>query len=309
MNYSSVTRRGFLGGLGGLTIATSSARASSANSSEISPGNILEHKGIGRELIRDIGVLLLEAPGNAKSLAIDIAAPIAEAYQVVKESTSEVLPDSVDDIFDINGIKDAKGSIDLTIKHVRPLYKFFDVFDDTLGVKLPTLPLYRMLLLGADISTIGGLIIAGRALGEAAVSVVSSTEDSGTITNDESEGLYYSLFLFGLETIFLAFPLNFKFAWRGTRWATNNLLFRLRDPRLGGNKMLALVMSFVHWVLRDVPRESAANLNQVPELANYVYQELKTRASEIENVEPPSFSEVNSLVNKMVRQDAYELDL
>jgi len=298
MVLQNLSRRRFLNGAGSVSISSALIGPVVSPSQDFELGDLINHKETAARLTEEIGTFLLEVEQDSKSFAIDVADEISEAYNVAKDVTNQVLPDPVDHIFDIEALVELKDTIDLSVKHVRPLYKFLDVFGSFVNTTLPTLPLYRALLFGAKLSSIGGLLIAIRAFGEAAETVVDSAEQNGSITDDQNEQFYFTAFLLTFECVFLAVPLDFGLAWKGTRWATNRLLFRIR--RLpAGNKLLALVMSFVHWVLRDVPHEAAYNLDQVPELASYISAELQTRGSELEDVDPPSATEVQGFIREM----------
>lgn len=293
----SLTRRGLLGGIGAISFGASTASATSP-SNEFGPGELLDHETLAAETIQQLGDFLLQIEQGTKEFAIEASKPIAAVYREIKDTTGDVLAGATD-IFDLENIK---ADLDVTIKWVRPIYKFMDVIEGVADVSLPTLPLYRALLFGAKLSSIGGVLLALKALGEAAVSIVTTVAEStkSAVTEDQYEDFYLSMFLSVAEIVLFVFPISFSFAWRGTRWATNHLLFRLRRLPFG-NQILALVMSFFHWVIRDIPREAIYNLEEISKLLDYLTTELEVRAKELEGVKPPSVNEVRKIVQEMYK--------
>lgn len=259
---------------------------------------MLDHERIAAQSIRALGEFILQFEQSGKGFAVAASEPIADVYRWAKETTADIAGDAAH-MFDIENLHE---DLNLTIKWVRPIYKFIDVIEGIADVSLPTLPLYRALLFGAKISSIGGVILALKALGESAVSIVSTVADAtqSAVSEEQYENFYISLFVSVAELVLFVFPVSFSFAWRGTRWATNHLLFRLRRLPFG-NQILALIMSFVHWVLRDVPSEAIYNVKQIADLLQYLGEELHRRAKELDDVEPPSVNEIRVMVQSMYK--------
>lgn len=262
----------------------------------------LDQQQLAQKKLKEMYAALRQFEQGAESLVIDLADQIAPVYREIKQETSDITPEAAN-IFDIENLKEGIG---LTIKYVRPLYKFLDVLDGIYGVNFPTYSLYRMLWIGGKLTSIGGILIALKNLGEISVEIARTVKKRSekAVEQNQYNDFYLASFLLTAETVLFTSPISFRFAWKGTRLATNQLLFHIRRLPFG-DKMLALVMSFVHWILRDIPRSAAHNVDNVISTVDFIFTELNQRRQELVNeldqidIQPVSKCDVKNMTSDM----------
>lgn len=162
-----------------------------------------------------------------------------------------------------------------------------------------------MLWIGGQLTSIGGLLIALKNLGEISVEITRTVkrQSEKAVKQNQYNDFYLSSFILTAETVLFVFPISFRLAWKGTRLATNRLLFHIRQLPFG-NKILALVMSFVHWILRDIPESAAHNIDTIISTIDFIFTELDQRRQELENelddieIQPVSKCEVKDSVSQ-----------
>lgn len=261
--------------LSGLAAAPAFSMTASAKAG---PGSFLNHRELAPRKLQELQNSLQNLPDDSGDAVVRLAQKIAAAYREAKATTADIVPGAAH-IFDIENLNQ---DVSVTIKYFRPLYKFLDVLDDTYDVKFPNYTLYRAMQVGATLTSLGGLLIALKNLGEISerISATVAEQSVAAVSEDQFTEFYFASFLLMAETVLFVFPVSFRFAWTGTRLVTNRLLFHLRQLPFG-NEILVLVMSSVHWVLRDVPMAAVHNVENIEPTFEFIYTELTQRASEL----------------------------
>lgn len=284
---------------------------SMTGSAKSGPGGFLNHQELAQRKVQELQKSLQKLPDDPEAGVVRLAQDIATAYREAKAMTTDLVP-GASHIFDIENLnQDAS----MTIKYFRPLYKFLDVLDGTYDVKFPNYTLYRAMRVGATLTSIGGLLIALKNLGEISerISDIVAEQSVAAVPDGQFKEFYFASFLLMAETILFVYPVSFRFAWTGTRLVTNRLLFHLRRLPFG-NEILALVMSSVHWVLRDVPMAAVHNVEDINPIIEFIYDELTQRASELRGevdyreIQTVSKCDVKDMVAAML-EEYFETDI
>jgi hypothetical protein len=240
MNQQQLSRRAFIGGVSGFgaipVLSNRSVALEGYNANSVAYGGVFE---VGNAISAyDAGM-------------VELAGIISTAYEEAKQYSSER------GLSPVHAFELERLSPDSPVKykHIRPVLKVIEVLDENLGVSLPNYSLVRACSFGAKLTSIGGILHACKALGENANRIVRVAEDENAeIDDDHRVSFGISTLTLAAELAFFYVPINFTFAWRTTRYATNRGLYLLGRLR-GGNQIQAVVMSVMHWMIRDVPTQ------------------------------------------------------
>lgn len=161
----------------------------------------------------------------------------------------------------------AEQEIDTTT--LRRLRKLTEVLEDDLGINLGHGKFARMASTAATASSVVAVAIAGWNLVEAADTLrdASKRAESLQAMKEEQFGIFYrAIGLFVVECFLFTTPLNYKTAWKGTRYLNNHYLYRLRST----SKLLyRLTLSEVHYAIRGFTKEALRSADQ---FASYLAQ-------------------------------------
>jgi hypothetical protein len=161
----------------------------------------------------------------------------------------------------------AEQEIDTTT--LRRLRKITEVLEDDLGINLGHGKFARIASTAATASSAVAVAIAGWNLVEAADTLweASKKVESLQAVKEGRFGTFYkAIGLFIVECFLFTTPLNYKTAWKGTRYLNNHYLYRLRST----SKLLyRLTLSEVHYAIRGFIKEVLRNADQ---FASYLAQ-------------------------------------
>ncbi|EMA10274.1 hypothetical protein C436_18076 [Haloarcula marismortui ATCC 33800] len=161
----------------------------------------------------------------------------------------------------------AEQEIDTTT--LRRLRKLTEVLEDDLGINLGHGKFARMASTAATASSVVAVAIAGWNLVEAADTLRDASkraESLQAVKEDRFGTFYRAIGLFVVECFLFTTPLNYKTAWKGTRYLNNHYLYRLRST----SKLLyRLTLSEVHYAIRGFTKEALRNADQ---FASYLAQ-------------------------------------
>ena len=154
------------------------------------------------------------------------------------------------DLDQVQDVGQALGQIDTTTLH--RLRKTTEIVEEDLNVDIGHSKLARAAATGSKLTSIGAFIVAGHNLLINANALDEAHERVGSVQKIKDRrfhDFYRAICIFIAEGFFLATPFNFKFAWRGTRYLNNRVLYRLREfaPDLH-----RLFLSEIHYVIRGI---------------------------------------------------------
>ncbi len=150
---------------------------------------------------------------------------------------------------------------------LRRLRKITEILEDDLNVDLGHSKFTQLATTGAKLSSIAALAVASYNLLEAAADLHNAASASGSLEEIEEEyfaNFYGATCVFVLECFFFTTPINFQFAWRGTRYLNNRYLFRIREI---APSLHRYVLSEVHYVIRGI---GPAALRHVDHFTSYL---------------------------------------
>lgn len=150
------------------------------------------------------------------------------------------------------------GGVDRDLQRTR---KITEVVEDNLQVGLGHSKLARLAMTGAQLNSGVALVIAGHNLLISANKLDRAHASLGSIQdigNKRFHEFYRAIALFTAEAILFTTPLNYRIAWKGTRFLNNKFLYALRhsgfsksiDTVLKG--LHRLVLSEIHYAIRGI---------------------------------------------------------
>lgn len=294
MNGYKWSRRAVLGGIAGAATTPLISGRSTAI-----PG--YDDERVGIESIIETSEAIAEQQ-TVDTGIVETADVIASVYEFSRDESEDLTNDAAS-VYDLE-----KLDPDTTVQyhHIRPALKIAFELDRKLGITVPKNKLLQAYWAGASLTSIGGVVKACRALGEASIKITEI--DGNPVENlSRSHRIEFAIALLTLiaELAFIYIPINFNFAWTFTRFATNRGLYRVRH--FAGNSTLAILMSAVHWLVRDAPKRFVEFIIS-PETFEFISTELSERAQEIDGFEAPSIMEIKNGVQKAL-EIAYDINL
>lgn len=139
--------------------------------------------------------------------------------------------------------------------------KIVEVVEDSLQIGLGHSKLVRIAMTGAQLHSGVALVIAAHNLLmsasklDRANAAVSSIQEIAAVRFHD---FYRAIGLLIAEAILFATPINYKIAWKGTRYLNNTFLYTLRHSGLSGSVdtllkgLHRLVLSEIHCVIRGI---------------------------------------------------------
>jgi len=166
--------------------------------------------------------------------------------------------------FDLQGLEaddllsHVKANLDPNSLH--SLRKIAEIIEDDFEVDIGHSKFARIASTASTLSSYVALALAGYNLLESAQKLDTAARNVESVSEIKDKRLnrfYRALCLFAAECFFLATPFSFKFAWKGTRFVNNRLLYKLRtySPRLH-----RYIMSETHYAIRSLGKESLRSL-------------------------------------------------
>ncbi|MDZ5811540.1 hypothetical protein U4E84_09305 [Halorubrum sp. AD140] len=152
--------------------------------------------------------------------------------------------------------------------HLHGVRKITEVFEDEMEIDIGHGKTARAATLAGQLSSIVSIIIAGNNLVHVSKTLSNEheeVEDIEEIQEDTYRDFFSASCIFILECFLFTTPLNYKIAWRGTRFLNNQYLYHLR----GLNRSLyRITLSEIHYLIRDVV--PATLRSSVDEVASYL---------------------------------------
>ncbi|WP_228841774.1 hypothetical protein [Haloarcula sp. CBA1127] len=188
----------------------------------------------------------------------------------------------------------AKREIDTTT--LRRLRKITEVLEDHLGIYLGHGKFARMASTAATGSSVVAVAIAGWNLVETADALQDASKKAESLQAVKEkwfDAFYKSIGLFVVECFLFTTPLNYKTAWKSTRYLNNHYLYRLRST---STVLYRLTLSEVHYAIRGFTKEALRNVDQ---LASYLAQ---MTVKSIEILQEHSDDGVDDMVETVQRE-------
>lgn len=272
MNVNKLGRRSFIGGIAGATLLPLATRQAAALPE-------YDKQRVAIDQMMAVSESLGVEPSVDEGI-VETAHLIAPVYRETREESVEAFGGRAS-IYDMEQL-DPQTRV--RYHHIRPVLKIAFELEGRFDVAIPNYKLLQIYWVGENLTTIGGILRACRALGEISVDITRINGNPvSNLTQEHRISFAVALLTLVAELAFAAVPVSFDVAWRGTRFATNRALYRVRA--YAGDATLAVVMSAVHWLLRGAPERLVEYLIS-PETFEFISSELSARAKETQGLEP-----------------------
>ena len=142
--------------------------------------------------------------------------------------------------------------VDFRVEHLRRARKVAEVVEEEYGVDVGHGKFAEAATTAAKLNSYTSILIAVNNVirdSKTLVEEYDSTDDIQEIPEETYDNFYRSCFVFVLECLLFYTPINYKIAWRGTRYLNNQYLYHLRNHSMA---LYRLVLSEIHYVIRDV---------------------------------------------------------
>lgn len=146
----------------------------------------------------------------------------------------------------------AAHELSVSVDTARRLRKATEIVQDDIGVNIGHSRFARAATNLATLSSLGSVVLSGSNLLRASDSLWTryrQTADRSAISDGLFETFYQALAIFIIDCMLFSSPLNYKTAWRGTRYLNNRCLYRLRKV---APNLHRYVLSEVHYVIREI---------------------------------------------------------
>ncbi len=184
-------------------------------------------------------------------------------------------------------LSDAVGSIDTDRLH--GLRKVTEVIEEDLGVDIGHSKFARIAGMASTFTSMGSFALAGHNVLLSATALDTAHEDAGSISAIKMPlffDFYRSLAIFIAEGLLLWTPLNFRTAWKGTRYLNNHVLYRFRDIH---NGLYKLLLSEVHYAIRGVLPTALRNPEEFATYLSSMIMQTVEFIREFEDINPLNF--------------------
>lgn len=132
------------------------------------------------------------------------------------------------------------------------LRKVTEVIEGDLGIDVGHSKFARIAGIASTFTSMGSFALAGHNVLLSATALDTAHENASSIASIKAPrffDFYRSLAIFIAEGMLFTTPLNFKTAWRGTRYLNNHVLYQFRDVH---NGLYKLLLSEVHYAIRGI---------------------------------------------------------
>ena len=143
------------------------------------------------------------------------------------------------------------------------LRKLTEVIEDDLLIDVGHSKLVRAASMASTFTSIGSFLIAGHGVLQSADQLNMAEENTESIMQIEGArfvDFYRSLGIFIAEGLLFWTPLNFNFAWRGTRYLNNRVLYKFRTINSG---LYRLLLSEIHYAIRGIAPRALRNPDEL----------------------------------------------
>jgi len=158
--------------------------------------------------------------------------------------------------------------LDLQTEHFRRARKIAEVLEEEFGVDVGHYKFTQIATTAAQLQSYVSIVIAGNNLLVASEELVDEYEETNSledVSDNTYDNFYRSGSIFILECMLFATPINYRVAWRGTRYVNNRYLYHLRDY---STSIYRLILSEIHFIIRDVV--PTAIRSSIDELSSYL---------------------------------------
>jgi len=159
---------------------------------------------------------------------------------------------------------------------------------DELNVSLNLGIAGRTAAMFAYASKIGGILLAIGSIGKASVGLhrANTTQELPPDRIDDKKYQQFGFALLGLciELSLWMVPLNYRFAWKGTRYFSNQVLYRVQRllPAATGRLVHTILMILTHWFQRLGLEIAQGHLYDVANGLEYAVSELQALSQELD---------------------------
>lgn len=195
--------------------------------------------------------LRVHARGERRVQSLRLADELSSVDNRISEDQLPIVDENMD-------LREFFGDIDRDLQRTR---KTVEVVEDSLQIGLGHSKLARIAMTGAQLNSGIAMVIAGHNLLFNANELDQAHSSVGSIQNiaeEQFHNLYRALGLFVAEAILFTTPINYRIAWRGTRFLNNRFLYRLRHSGFTGpvdaalKSLHRLILSEIHYVIRGI---------------------------------------------------------
>ena len=277
--------------------------------------------------------LRVHARGERRIQSVRLANKLSSVHHQITETH---LP-TVDETTDIRAFF---SGVDRDLQRTR---KTVEVVEDSLQIGLGHSKLARIAMTGTQLNSGVALVIAGHNLLISADKLDRAHTSIGSIQDIAAKrfhSFYRALGLFVAEAILFTTPLNYRMAWKGTRFLNNKFLYSLRHSGFSGSVDVALkglhrlMLSEIHYAIRGIlpaalrtPDEFVTYLTSMAtqtiailrEFSDLALKEIPTKAEEViheyrtfaQDTYEVVTADVNfeSIIQDVVKQFAGDIDL
>lgn len=195
--------------------------------------------------------LRVHARGERRVQSVRLADDLASVHEQI---TDTHLP-ATDETTDIRAFF---SGVDRDLQRTR---KTVEVVENSLQIGLGHSKLARIAMTGAQLSSGVALVIAGHNLLISAEKLDRAHTSIGSVQDIAAKRFhefYRAIGLFVAEAILFSTPLNYRMAWKGTRYLNNRFLYSLRHSGFSGSVDVALkglhrlMLSEIHYAIRGI---------------------------------------------------------
>jgi hypothetical protein len=195
--------------------------------------------------------LRIHARGERRVQSVRLADELASVHEQITDTQLPTVDETTDTRSFFSGV-------DRDLQRTR---KTVEVVEDSLQIGLGHSKLARIAMTGAQLSSGVALVIAGHNLLISADKLDQAHTSIGSVQDIAAKrfhDFYRALGLFVAEAILFTTPLNYRMAWRGTRFLNNRFLYSLRHSGFSGSVDVALkglhrlMLSEIHYAIRGI---------------------------------------------------------
>lgn len=189
---------------------------------------------------------------NPRRLSVSLADDLA----VLHDETVARVPDDDDETPTVG---------EVLSKHkesYRRLRKITEIVEDGLQIDLGHSKFTRLASTASEVSSVWAFVVAGNNLLISADALDHAREQASHLSGIKERyfhDFYHSIVVFIANGIFLWSPIKYKFAWKGTRYLNNRVLYRFRKL---SPKFYRLLLSEVHYAIRGLPSTALTNVDK-----------------------------------------------
>lgn len=195
--------------------------------------------------------LRTHARKEGRRQSVHLAGQLSEIYSQTKDSELQGLDNTTD-------IRAFFGNVDRDLQRSR---KTLEVLEDSLDIGLGHSKLARLAMTGAQLNSGVALVIAVHNLLINSDKLHRAYGRAGSVQKIAPErfhDFYRAIGLVIVESILFTTPINYRIAWKGTRYLNNKFIYILRYSGLSGriNRLLRgihrLLLSEIHYAIRGI---------------------------------------------------------